>query len=92
MLGSDGAPLYVGKAKNLKRRVSSYTQRARLPVRLQRMVAQIQNLEVTVTRTEAEALLLEASYIQRFLPPTSFCATIKAIPTSSSRKTTISRS
>jgi len=69
MLSADGTPLYVGKAKNLKKRVTSYTQQARLPVRLQRMVAQVKNLEVTVTRTEAEALLLEASYIQRFLPP-----------------------
>jgi len=69
MLGADGAPLYVGKAKNLKKRVASYTQSARLPVRLQRMVSRVKNVEVTVTRTEAEALLLEASYIQRFLPP-----------------------
>ena len=69
MLGANGAPLYVGKAKNLKKRVASYTQRARLPVRLQRMVSLAQSLEVTVTRTEAEALLLEASFIQRFLPP-----------------------
>ncbi len=69
MLGADGAPLYVGKAKNLKKRVASYTQRARLPVRLQRMVSLAQNLEVTITRTEADALLLEASYIRNFLPP-----------------------
>ncbi len=69
MIGAKGAPLYVGKAKNLKKRVAAYTQRARLPIRLQRMVSLAQSLEVTVTRTEAEALLLEASYIQRFLPP-----------------------
>ncbi len=69
MLAADGTPLYVGKAKNLKKRVVAYTQRERLPVRLQRMVSLVQNLEVTITRTEAEALLLEASYIQRFLPP-----------------------
>ncbi|MDD3029087.1 MAG: excinuclease ABC subunit UvrC [Alphaproteobacteria bacterium] len=69
MMGTDGEPLYVGKAKNLKRRVSSYTQRARLPVRLQRMVSLARGLEITVTRTEAEALLLEANYIQRFMPP-----------------------
>ncbi len=69
MLGGDGAPLYVGKAKCLKKRVSSYTQRARLPVRLQRMVSLVKSLEITVTRTESEALLLEANYIQRFLPP-----------------------
>ena len=69
MLGKDGAVLYVGKAKDLKKRVASYTQRARLPNRLQRMVAQIRNVEIVTTRTEAEALLLEANFIQRFLPP-----------------------
>ena len=69
MIGLDGTPLYVGKAKNLKKRVAAYTQRARLPIRLQRMVALAQNLEITITRTEAEALLLEANFIQRFLPP-----------------------
>ncbi|MDE1901568.1 MAG: excinuclease ABC subunit UvrC [Alphaproteobacteria bacterium] len=69
MIGHDGTPLYVGKAKDLSKRVASYTQRARLPVRLQRMVALAQNLEITVTRTETEALLLEANYIQKFLPP-----------------------
>jgi excinuclease ABC subunit C len=69
MLAVDGAVLYVGKAKNLKRRVTSYTQRARLPVRLQRMVAQVRGVEIVVTRTEAEALLLEANFIQRFDPP-----------------------
>jgi excinuclease ABC subunit C len=69
MIGADGTPLYVGKAKNLKKRVSSYTQLARLPHRLQRMVALAENLEITVTRTEADALLLEANFIQRFLPP-----------------------
>lgn len=69
MLAEDGIVLYVGKAKNLKNRVSSYTQRARLPNRLQRMVAQIRTIEIVVTRTEAEALLLEADLIQRFMPP-----------------------
>jgi excinuclease ABC subunit C len=69
MVAGDGSILYVGKAKNLKKRVTSYTQRTRLPNRLQRMVAQIRNLEIVTTRTEAEALLLEANFIQRFLPP-----------------------
>ncbi len=69
MIGAEGAALYVGKARNLKKRVASYTQQARLPLRLQRMVAQVESLEITVTQTEAEALLLEATYIQRFLPP-----------------------
>ncbi|NTU76655.1 MAG: excinuclease ABC subunit UvrC [Alphaproteobacteria bacterium] len=69
MLAAAGVVLYVGKAKNLKKRVESYTQRARLPHRLQRMVAQVRQVEIVVTRTEAEALLLEASLIQRFMPP-----------------------
>ena len=69
MLGKAGAVLYVGKAKNLKKRVASYTQRARLPHRLQRMVAQITGVEIVVTRTESEALLLEANFIQRLMPP-----------------------
>lgn len=69
MIDGKGAVLYVGKAKDLTRRVTSYTQRARLPVRLQRMVAQIRSVEIVVTRTEAEALLLEANFIQKYLPP-----------------------
>jgi len=69
MLAQDGAVLYVGKAKNLKNRVTSYTQRARLPTRLQRMVAQVRGMEIVVTGSETEALLLEANLIQRFMPP-----------------------
>ena len=69
MINAEGSTLYVGKAKNLVKRVSSYTQRARLPNRLQRMVAQTRGLEIVVTHTEAEALLLEANLIQRFMPP-----------------------
>lgn len=69
MLADDGTVLYVGKAKNLKKRVTSYTQRARLPNRLQRMVAQTRGMEIVVTHTETEALLLEANLIQRFMPP-----------------------
>lgn len=69
MLAADGTVLYVGKAKNLKNRVVAYTQRARLPNRLQRMVAQVRQMEIVVTHTETEALLLEANLIQRFMPP-----------------------
>ncbi len=69
MLSDKGSVLYVGKAKNLKKRVVSYTQLSRLPNRIQRMVAQTRAMEVVVTRTESEALLLEASLIQRFMPP-----------------------
>lgn len=60
--------LYVGKAKSLKARVTSYTQVNRLPRRLQRMVAQTRGMTVVVTRSEAEALLLEAQLIKRFRP------------------------
>ncbi|MGE3623337.1 MAG: excinuclease ABC subunit UvrC [Bdellovibrionales bacterium] len=69
MINHKGDVLYVGKAKNLPKRVSSYTQRSRLPNRIQRMVAQTRSLEIVVTTTEAEALLLEANLIQRYMPP-----------------------
>jgi excinuclease ABC subunit C len=60
--------LYVGKAKSLKNRVANYTQVNRLPRRLQRMVAQTRSMTIVVTRSEAEALLLEAQLIKRFRP------------------------
>ncbi|MEK9662373.1 MAG: GIY-YIG nuclease family protein, partial [Alphaproteobacteria bacterium] len=65
MLNDDGEALYVGKARNLKRRVTNYTQLPRLPMRLQRMVAETAALEVVTTHTEAEALLLESNLIKR---------------------------
>jgi excinuclease ABC subunit C len=68
MQDSRGDVLYVGKARTLKSRVNSYTQVARLPKRLQRMVAQTRSLTIVTTRTEAEALLLEAQLIKRFRP------------------------
>ncbi|WP_090018644.1 excinuclease ABC subunit UvrC [Limimonas halophila] len=69
MLSRTGEPLYVGKARNLKRRVTTYTQLQRLPYRLRRMVAQTASLEIVTTHTEVEALLLESNLVKRFSPP-----------------------
>ena len=69
MQDAKGDVLYVGKARALKNRVTSYTQVAKLPKRLQRMVAQTREMTIVTTRTEAEALLLEAQLIKRFRPP-----------------------
>lgn len=69
MQDAKGDVLYVGKARALKARVTNYTQVARLSKRLQRMVAQTRSMTIVTTRTEAEALLLEAQLIKRFRPP-----------------------
>jgi excinuclease ABC subunit C len=68
MLSAAGDVLYVGKAKNLKKRVTSYTQIARLAIRTQRMIAEAASLEVVTTHTEVEALLLEGNLIKRHMP------------------------
>jgi excinuclease ABC subunit C len=68
MLDAKGDALYVGKARNLKKRVTSYTQLVRLPERLRRMVADTAAMEILTTHTEAEALLLEANLIKRLKP------------------------
>jgi len=68
MLDAKGDALYVGKARNLKKRVTSYTQIARLPERLRRMVADTASMEILTTHTEAEALLLEANLIKKLKP------------------------
>jgi len=68
MQDAKGEVLYVGKAKSVRRRVYSYTQVAKLPRRLQRMVAATASVEVVGTGSEVEALLLESNLIKRYLP------------------------
>lgn len=60
--------IYVGKASNLKNRLSSYFRTQKLPIKTQRLVAQISNIEITVTNTESEALILEHNLIKEFKP------------------------
>ncbi|MFC7473414.1 excinuclease ABC subunit UvrC [Dankookia sp. GCM10030260] len=68
MLDAKGDALYVGKARALRKRVVAYTQVARLPERLRRMVHETRSLEVITTASEAEALLLEANLIKKLRP------------------------
>src|SRR6185369_8131165 len=68
MMNRSGDALYVGKARNLKKRVGAYTQIGKLPERLRRMVAETTQLEVVTTNTEVEALLLEINLIKRLMP------------------------
>jgi excinuclease ABC subunit C len=68
MLDAAGGLLYVGKAKNLKKRVASYTKPDKQSIRIQRMIAQTVTMEFAVTHTEAEALLLEANLIKKLKP------------------------
>lgn len=69
MLGEEDEVLYVGKAKNLRKRVASYFRSSGLSVKTQALVSRIRNIHVTVTETEVEALILEQNLIKQERPP-----------------------
>jgi excinuclease ABC subunit C len=73
MLDESGEIIYIGKAKNLKNRVSSYFNKQTASPKQQTMVAKVVGIEVTVTHTEGEALLLECQLIKRHKPRYNIC-------------------
>jgi excinuclease ABC subunit C len=68
MLGAEAEILYVGKARNLKNRVGSYFQASNVQPKVQALVAKTVNMEVTITNSEVEALLLEYNLIKKHRP------------------------
>lgn len=68
MVDGEGQVIYVGKARNLKRRVSSYFNRGAHNAKTQAMVGQVRDIQVAMTHTEAEALILENNLIKEYRP------------------------
>lgn len=68
MMNQRGDVLYVGKARQLRKRVAAYVKPATLPIRLQRMIAETRTMEFMTTHTEVEALLLESNLIKKLRP------------------------
>ncbi|GAB1045604.1 MAG: excinuclease ABC subunit UvrC [Shewanella algae] len=68
MYDSTGSVIYVGKAKDLKKRLSSYFRKNLPNVKTQALVSHIANIDVTLTHSETEALILENDYIKQYLP------------------------
>ena len=68
MINSSDEPIYIGKAKNLYKRVLSYTKANKLNRRLITMISNIQKIEINITNSEVEALLLESNLIKKFEP------------------------
>ncbi|MDQ7091334.1 MAG: excinuclease ABC subunit UvrC [Methylococcales bacterium] len=73
LFNHQGEIIYIGKAKNLKKRISSYFNLATASAKQQRMVANTVTIEVTITHTEGDALLLESQQIKRYQPRYNIC-------------------
>ncbi len=68
MYDAKGTVIYVGKAKDLKKRLSSYFRKNLGNVKTQALVSHIANIDVTVTHSETDALILENDYIKQYMP------------------------
>ena len=84
MLDQQSRVLYVGKARNLRARVSSYARPTGHTARIARMISETASMMFLTTSTETEALLLEQNLIKQLKPRYNvLCATTRAFPTSS---------